>query len=183
MFTWKTHCGLKFHLGQFDWSEICTEVSFNPPEVMWTLIMELLCIEVKFYPEVNSQTGLSSLRVSCKRALRAIIQWLNELCFATVVLNLKTFLTIDFNKEFNNKFSIRISSLNVTKSVVSCGFGNIYWSNPQWKASFFVQWKISSTCAGQMLCINYSNLEERRHMSKLYMLATGHLFLEYGLGN
>ena len=26
--------------------------------------------EVKFYPEVKSQTGLSSLRVSCKRALR-----------------------------------------------------------------------------------------------------------------
>ena len=33
------------------------------------LIMKLPHTEVKFYPEVKSQTGLSSLRVSCKRAL------------------------------------------------------------------------------------------------------------------
>ena len=31
--------------------------------------MKLPYTEVKFYPEVKSQTGLSSLRVSCKRAL------------------------------------------------------------------------------------------------------------------
>ena len=50
--------------------EICTEVSFTTPEVMWTLIVKLPHTEVKFYPEVKSQTGLSSLRVSCKRAIR-----------------------------------------------------------------------------------------------------------------
>ena len=49
--------------------EICTEVSFTTPEVMWTLIMKLPHTEVKFYSEVKSQTGLSSLRVSCKCAL------------------------------------------------------------------------------------------------------------------
>ena len=32
--------------------------------------MKLPYTEVKFYPEVKSQTGLSSLRVSCKRAQR-----------------------------------------------------------------------------------------------------------------
>ena len=32
--------------------------------------MKLPHTEVKFYPEVKSQTGLSSLRVSCKRALK-----------------------------------------------------------------------------------------------------------------
>ena len=32
-------------------------------------IMKLPYTEVKFYPEVKSQTGLSSLRVSCKRTL------------------------------------------------------------------------------------------------------------------
>ena len=32
--------------------------------------MKLFHTEVKFYPEVKSQIGLSSLRVSCKRALR-----------------------------------------------------------------------------------------------------------------
>ena len=31
--------------------------------------MKLPQTEVKSYPEVKSQTGLSSLRVSCKRAL------------------------------------------------------------------------------------------------------------------
>ena len=59
---------LKFHFGQIDRSEICTEVSFTTPYVMWTLIMKLPHTEVKFYLEVKSQTGLSSLRVSCKRA-------------------------------------------------------------------------------------------------------------------
>ena len=43
-------------------SEICTKVSSTTPEVMWTLIMKLPHTEVKF------RTGLSSLRVSCKRA-------------------------------------------------------------------------------------------------------------------
>ena len=38
--------------------EIWTEVSFTTPEVMWTLITKLLHTEVKFYPEVKSQTGL-----------------------------------------------------------------------------------------------------------------------------
>ena len=27
-------------------------------------------------------------------------------------------------------FSLRISSVNVTKSTVNCGFGHIYWRNP-----------------------------------------------------
>ena len=34
--------------------------------------MKLLHTEVKFYPEVKSQTGLSSLRVSYKRALKVV---------------------------------------------------------------------------------------------------------------
>ena len=33
--------------------------------------MKLPQTEVKFYPEVKSQTGLSSLRVSCKRPLKS----------------------------------------------------------------------------------------------------------------
>ena len=50
------HCGLKFHFGQIDRSEIYTEVRFTSPELMWS----------EFYPdhEVKSQTSLSSLRVS-----------------------------------------------------------------------------------------------------------------------
>ena len=46
---------------KFDRSEIFSEVSFTTPENMWTLIMKLSHIEVKFYTKVKCQTGLSSL--------------------------------------------------------------------------------------------------------------------------
>ena len=36
-------------------------------------------------------------------------------------------------------FPLRNSSVNVTKSTVSFGFGHSYWRNPYWKTSFFVQ--------------------------------------------
>ena len=32
-----------------------------------------------------------------------------------------------------------IFSVNVTKSAANCGFGHVYWRNPSWKTSFFVQ--------------------------------------------
>ena len=38
----------------------------------------------------------------------------------------------------------------------------------------FNKQKLSSTCARQMLCLDYSNLEERRNISKLYMITRGH---------
>ena len=66
----QTHCGLKFYFGLNHRSEICTELSFTLPELLRTLIMKLTYTEVKFYPEVKSQTGLSTLQVSYKRALK-----------------------------------------------------------------------------------------------------------------
>ena len=45
-------------------------------------------------------------------------------------------------------FPLRISSVNVTKYAVSCGFGHIYWRNHQWKTSFFVQWYPTFFVAG-----------------------------------
>ena len=39
-------------------------------------------------------------------------------------------------------FSLSIYSVNVTKSAVSCRFGHIYWRNPEWKTSLFVQCKV-----------------------------------------
>ena len=36
-------------------------------------------------------------------------------------------------------FPLRASSVNVTKSAVSCGFGYIYRKKPEWKTSFFEQ--------------------------------------------
>ena len=56
--------------GGGDRSEICTEVSFTSPERTRTLMMKLPYMGVKFYPEVKSQTGLSSLWVSCKLTLK-----------------------------------------------------------------------------------------------------------------
>ena len=40
-------------------------------------------------------------------------------------------------------FPLRISSVNVTKSAANCGFDHIYWRNPKWKTSFFVQWEVN----------------------------------------
>ena len=39
----------------------------------------------------------------------------------------------------NWSFSLKISSVNVTKSAVSCRFDHIYGRNPEKKTSFFVQ--------------------------------------------
>ena len=36
-------------------------------------------------------------------------------------------------------FPLRISPVNVTQSAGHCEFGHTYWTNPQWKTSFFVQ--------------------------------------------
>ena len=72
LFTWKTHCGLKFYFGQIDRSEICIEVSFTSSELIWTLIIKLPYTEVKFYPKVKSKTDLISLQVSGKRALNLL---------------------------------------------------------------------------------------------------------------
>ena len=108
LFTWKTHYGLKFHFGQFDQSEISTEVSFTPPDVMWTLIMKLPHTEVRFYPEMKSQTGLSSPRVSCKRALRNI---LNLLCQVT-----QDFIVNCSSEIFSEKYSDLKNNLNRNKT-------------------------------------------------------------------
>ena len=41
---------------------------------------------------------------------------------------LRTHFLVHFTKIWS--FLLRISSVNATKSVVSCGFGHIYWRNP-----------------------------------------------------
>ena len=37
-------------------------------------------------------------------------------------------------------FPLRISSVNVTKTTISCGFSHISWKNPECKTSFFGHW-------------------------------------------
>ena len=55
---------------------------FTMLKVMWTLIMKLPLTEVKFYTKGKSQTGLTSLQVSCKCAFMCIsdIQYTNIVC-------------------------------------------------------------------------------------------------------
>ena len=54
-------------------------------------------------------------------------------------------------------FLFRISSLNLSKSAVSCGFGHICWRNPYWKSSFFVL-RLSAISSKYDFCIrNISN--------------------------
>ena len=47
-------------------------------------------------------------------------------------------------------FPLRIFSVNLTKSAVSCGFGHIDWRNPKWKASFFVQYWVCFIVANRL---------------------------------
>ena len=49
--------------------------------------------------------------------------------------NLLTSCTTSLHKKWS--FPIRISSVNVTKSAGSCGFGHIHWRNPYWKTFIF----------------------------------------------
>ena len=44
---------------------------------------------------------------------------------------------MSLHKKWN--FPLRISPVSLTKSVVSWGFGHIYWRSASWKSSFFVQ--------------------------------------------
>ena len=47
-------------------------------------------------------------------------------------------LPISHHSTKNGSFQLKISSVNVTNSAGSYGFGHIYWRNPQWKTSFFL---------------------------------------------
>ena len=54
----------------------------------------------------------------------------------TTGLNRKFFCSSFLSHCTKNGFPSRISSVTVTKSVVSYGFGHIYWKNPEWKLHF-----------------------------------------------
>ena len=68
-------------------------------------------------------------------------------------------------------FPLRISSVNVT--VASCGFSHIYWKNPYWKTSFFVQWNILTLGTGRRL--NLIKLNRKRTGRLLSSICTFNL--------
>ena len=70
----ETHCGLKFHFGLIDQSEICTEVSFTLPEVMWTLIIYLfLFFFIYLFIYLFSPLSLHFLSYKLKSYIVAVI--------------------------------------------------------------------------------------------------------------
>ena len=69
VFTWKSHAGLKFHLGQNDRYIIHTVLSFISPQFMWTQVKSWLNTEMRFSTEMKSYTGLSSFPLSCERTV------------------------------------------------------------------------------------------------------------------
>ena len=64
----------------------------------------------------------------------------------------------------NEVFPLRIPSVNVTKSVVSCGFGHIYWWNHQRKTSVFAQFELKSQLFEMTVYLlwSYNNLWTRK---------------------
>ena len=64
-----------------------------------------------------------------------------------VVIFYNTVLTQSFAVNLHKKRSLplNISSVNVTKSVGNCGFGHIYYRNPEWKTSFSVECILQKT--------------------------------------
>ena len=54
-------------------------------------------------------------------------------------------------------FSLRILSVNMTKSADSCGFGHIYWKYPSRKTSFFMEQNFLHSCSHQnhIVEVNY----------------------------
>ena len=65
------------------------------------------------------------------------IQRIVILNYIEYLVNLSICYRFTMHKQWS--FSLRISSVNVTKSAFSCGFGHIYWRKPHWKILFFVQ--------------------------------------------
>ena len=71
-----------------------------------------------------------------------------------------TFLSISprpLHKKWS--FPLRISSVNVTKSAVSCRLGHICWKNSSWKTSFFVQWALTHFISMLHFYISWKHLK------------------------
>ena len=71
LFIWKTHCGLKFHVGERERGEIQTEVK---PQSKSTLPKNWQRTEVVFATEVKFQTSLISLWISKSSRLQTFLK-------------------------------------------------------------------------------------------------------------
>ena len=69
-----------------------------------------------------------------------------------------------FTAEKKGSFPLRISSVNVSKSVGHCGFGHIYWRNPSWETSFFVQRVVPTVGTINCLQYQYQKYQDNVHL-------------------
>ena len=73
-----------------------------------------------------------------KKVFKMLLLGKKTLVYVSAVSHFKlaaNYLTL--HKKWN--FQLRVSSVNVTRSTGNCEFGHIYWRNPWWKTSFFMQ--------------------------------------------
>ena len=92
--------------------EVFSNIYMFPGSYLWRSPIEKdLCH--RYFPRTYSEF------------LQTICRLLVDSCFSLYSLHKKW------------SFPLRIFSVNVTKSAVSCEFGHIYWRNPYWKTSFF----------------------------------------------
>ena len=88
---------------------------------LWTWLAVILKFE--FFSS-ETQPGLKTLRIQCSRFKSQPI---------SVSVSSRTFF-LTLHKKWS--FPLTMSSVNVTKSAVSCGFGRIYWRSPNGKLHF-----------------------------------------------
>ena len=119
LFTWKTHCGLKFHCGQIDRIEIFTKLSFTLPELIRMQIMKLRYIEVKFYPKVKSQTESHVNVLLVITVFHNFCRVAFNVCFETT--NLSSALNFHYNEKISAEWaSFWIIFRKKTNFILNC---------------------------------------------------------------
>ena len=84
----------------------------------------------------------------------------------------KGFLWKDIIFTAQTSFPLTIFSVNVTESLGNCTLGHIYWTNPKWKTSFFVQWKNRKSegkCECVWVCSENYDIIKMANANKLFV--------------
>ena len=82
----------------------------------------------------------------------------------------------------NLSFPVRISSINVTKSTLHCGFAHIYWKNPSWKTSFFL-FNVIRTSFCRYLCLKYVGKIKTILLWNFYLMWGTPIFFSLNISN
>ena len=116
----------------------------NLPTYIWYLPKNCTFVLLLALQQLSPATQFKTILIS---------RWYkqSDVCFSKIqcihpeeVLDYTTTKLLSPSLHRKWSFQLRTSSVNVTKSAVSCGCGHIYWRNPQWKTSFFVKCNLLS---------------------------------------